>query len=357
MKIMITGGSGYFGTELNKYLTSLGYEVFSYDAGFFRNNFLGPKIDLKEKWIDARDISEFEIEKFDAVVHFAGISNDPVKQLSEDELHRPSIKYTKNIADMCKKLNKTFIFASSCSVYGYSELVVDETSETNPLTPYSQAKNNIEQILNKLATPEWKPILLRFATIFGFSSRMRFDTVINMFCGMTIVNNEISLNSNGRAVRPFLYLPDACKAVEKFLSPSLDFAKLESNNQIIVNVGKTENNYSINQIAEKINIFQDSAKIASHKSIHSRPEVFQDSKIHNGADKRSYSVSFDKFENYVESPNFFTDFFESLNNTIYDLKMVNLKYEDFVDTKFYRLQYLEKFFKDKSHEVNQFLDS
>jgi nucleoside-diphosphate-sugar epimerase len=351
---MITGGSGYFGTELNKYLTHLGYEAISYDVGFFRNNFLGPKIDLQEKWIDAQDISEFEIEKFDAVVHFAGISNDPVKQMSEDELHRPSIKYSKKIADICKKLNKTFIFASSCSVYGYSELIVDENSETNSLTPYSQAKNNIEQILNKLATPEWKPIILRFATIFGFSSRMRFDTVINMFCGMAIVNNEISLNSNGQAIRPFLYLPDACKAVEKFLSPSLDFTKLESNNQIVVNVGKSDNNYSINQIAEKIITFQDGVKITSHKSIYSSPKVFQDSKIRNGADKRSYSVSFDKFENYLKLSNFFTDFFESLNKTIYDLKVIDLKYEDFIDIKYYRLQYLEKFFKNKSHEVSQF---
>lgn len=343
---MITGGSGYFGTALNLYLSNKGHEVWSYDAGFFKDNWLGPPVKLNEKWIDARDITETDIQLYDAIIHFAGISNDPLKQLSEDELHRPSLIYTNNLANICKKLGKKFIFASSCSVYGYSKEIVDETSQPNPLTPYSATKLQIEKILNELKDETWQPIILRFATIFGFSPRMRFDTVINMFCGMVACHENIILNSNGAAIRPFVFLDDACMYVELFLL----FKNLSSKFPIIFNIGKSENNFAINEIAKLISSLKGTYKIKTLQNNSINENIFQDRKIVSGADTRSYAVSFEKLKTLDLSINQTLSFEDQIQKTIAELVYLNLNGTTLRNISFYRLQSLE--YQIENHHLN-----
>ena len=341
MKVLITGGSGYFGTELNKYLTSKGHQVWSYDAGFFKDNWLGYQLKLNEEWVDSRDLTEQKLDSFDSVIHFAGISNDPLKQLSEDELHKPSVEYSYKIAKICKSLNKQFIFASSCSVYGFSSDTVDEKSVTSPLTPYSKAKVEIENELNSLSDDYWQPIILRFATIFGFSSRMRFDTVINMLCGMAVADKRISLNSNGRAIRPFLYIEDACSVINNFIEMTIDVNYLLEKNKVVVNVGRSNDNYTIKEVADtvceisKVSLF-DQNTISS-----SIPSVFTDTKIVDGVDKRSYRVSFKKLETCLNLDSTKSNMANNITKTIEDLRKTNLKMSDLKEAKYYRLQYLE----------------
>ena len=342
MKVLITGGSGYFGTELNKYLTSKGHQVWSYDAGFFKDNWLGYQLKLNEEWVDSRDLTEQKLDSFDSVIHFAGISNDPLKQLSEDELHKPSVEYSYKIAKICKALNKQFIFASSCSVYGFSSDTVDEKSVTSPLTPYSKAKVEIENELNSLSDDYWQPIILRFATIFGFSSRMRFDTVINMLCGMAVADKRISLNSNGQAIRPFLYIKDACSVVNNFIEMTININYLLEENQVVVNVGRSNDNYTIKEVAETVCEVANVDLVDLSKQPVSLPTVFMDKKLDHGVDKRSYKVSFKKLETLSAVDFSKIDFKEKIELTLNALKHVGLDSIELKTDKYYRLQYLEK---------------
>lgn len=334
---MITGGSGYFGTALNLYLSEKGYEVCSYDAGFFKDNWLGPPVTLNEKWIDARDLTEKEISYYDVVIHFAGISNDPLKQLSEDELHQPSIKYTKDIAEICKKLGKKFIFASSCSVYGFSREIVDETSQPNPLTPYSATKYKIEKLLTALSDENWQPIILRFATIFGFSPRMRFDTVINMFCGMALAQNRILRNSNGLAMRPFISINDASRFIEAFFNHKTQ--AVSSLN--IFNVGINSYNKTINDISEILKQIMPTLKFQFLDSSKNSESVFADRKIVDHKDLRSYEVNFMKLDSLFNHQIKVNSIELEIEKNLKQISSTRLNFKLLNSKIFYRLQYLE----------------
>lgn len=131
-------------------------------------------------------------------------------------VYDPTKKYTLELAQKAKQLNIKFIFASSCSVYGATnnKLLLNENSKPNPQTGYSCNKLQIEKGLERIANKNFFPIILRFATIFGVSNRIRFDVVINMLIGMAITTKKIILNSDGEAWRPNLYIEDACSAID-----------------------------------------------------------------------------------------------------------------------------------------------
>jgi len=160
------------------------------------------------------------LKNCDVVIHLAGISNDLLNKLTSAKVYDPTREYTLNIAKICKSLNKKFIFASSCLVFGSAktENYLTETSETSPQTGYSLNKLQIEEDLKSIADSSFSPICLRFATIFGVSSRIRFDVVINMLVGMVLTEGEIKLNSDGEAWRPHLYIEDACSLILYFIN-------------------------------------------------------------------------------------------------------------------------------------------
>ena len=132
-----------------------GHEVKSTDIGYFHSCSLEELALYNEIRISAQSLSENLIRSFDAVVHLAGISNDPVKQMSESSLYDPAVGYSKRLAEFCAAENIKFIFASSCSVYGKQTSTVDEMAETNPQTPYSKNKLEIEECLLNLKTENW----------------------------------------------------------------------------------------------------------------------------------------------------------------------------------------------------------
>ena len=144
---------------------------------------------------DLRNFDEDQLKNIDAVIHLAGISNDPVNLSipNREKIYEPSRIYTKKNAKLCKKNNIKFIFPSSCSVYGKgNNKLLDENSNVNPQTYYSQNKLQIESDLFEISNEDFSPIILRLATVFGLSSRVRFDVVINMFIGMGITTGKIS---------------------------------------------------------------------------------------------------------------------------------------------------------------------
>ena len=239
-KVLIIGSHGYLGSKLADFLDQHGYQCVGSDIGFFRNGVLYEPLYLPLINKEARTIDEYDIEGFDVVIMLAGISNDPFGNLSTEDIYDPTRFYALRIAKICKKLGIRFIFPSSCSVYGIADGMLDEKGLTNPQTPYSLNKLQIEQDLATISDDGFSPIALRLATVFGLSPRIRFDVVINMLCGMAITEKTIKLNSNGLAWRPHLYIDDVCEAFKCCIEWEYNGGEL-----MILNVGHENNNKRI----------------------------------------------------------------------------------------------------------------
>jgi nucleoside-diphosphate-sugar epimerase len=338
-KILVTGSSGYLGSVLLNYLTERGYDCTGYDTYFFRDTLLYPAYADKTKLLDARDITEKDLEGFDVVVHFAGISNDPVGKLDPARVYDPTRAYAKAIATMCKKLGIRFIFASSCSIYGLGkESLLTEESEVFPQTGYSLNKLQVEQDLRSLADKDFSPIALRFATVFGPSPRIRFDVVINMLTGMAVADKMIVLNSDGKAWRPNLHILDVCKSIRC----SIDF-DYKGGELLVMNVGSDENNLQIIEIAK---IIQRAVPGCELKFLNENPELDKEGLIRDrkvqGADTRTYKVSFEKIQQTLPG---FVQCDWSVEKGVIDLagklQEAGLTREIFKKRGFYRLQQLE----------------
>lgn len=353
MKIVVTGGSGYLGTKLVNALSGLNYEVTSFDSGYFSHCWLGPKTSNKEQLLFAQSIVPSSLEGIDVVIHLAGISNDPLKQITESELYDPSLDYTLKLATLCREMQIRFFYASSCSIYGKQNVTVDEESLVYPQTPYSFNKLSIERLLQQLETISWKPLILRFATIYGCSPRMRFDTVINMLCGLSIVEGKVILNSNGKAERPFLFIDDAIKTLAWFLKADTTTLFQEKMASTIINIGSNSENYTIESIAKIVSEIQGALPIEKKYSISDEMnELTKDKKLIDGADSRSYFVNFDKFKNICNSEIEFTPMTLGIQRTLNELTALELSAKEFYDTKYYRLQELERLIDDNVLDRN-----
>ena len=342
-KILITGCGGYLGSYLMPFLIKKGYQVYGQDIDYFKdcNLFQNEYVQKSIQYKDSKNLVLSDIENIDVVIHLAGISNDPLNKLTPESVYDPTRAYTLKIAQFCKELNKKFIFASSCSIYGASTInnYLNENSETNPQTGYSLNKLQIEQDLGSIACEKFFPICLRFATIFGVSSRIRFDVVINMLVGMVLTEKEIKLNSDGKAWRPHLYIEDACKVIEH----AINYEKNKKDNKILIlNVGRNDNNLKIIDVARIIQKLVPNSKLEYLKESmqDSNDTLFFDRKIKKGKDSRTYKVSFDNLNKKFGAICSYT-VEEGIKKMIDDLNKINFNKEIFRYNGFYRLQYLE----------------
>ena len=345
--VLITGSQGYLGSVLSGMLVDHGYRVTGFDTGFFRESKLGPIRDAGELIDkDVRNLTDSDLDSIDAVIHLASISNDPLLMFDEEQVYGPSRVYTKRLASMCKQRGIKFVFASSCSVYGVGgNMNLNEKSMTNPQTGYSKNKIEIEADLAELADESFSPIALRFATIFGFSPRIRFDVVVNMFVGMALTTKQIILNSDGQAWRPNLHILDACAAL-------IGAVKLqpEKPGLVVLNIGSEKNNLKIIDMANAV------ASIVPGCSVQflagkpdSDPEgLIKDRKVDPGAgDVRTYSVSFEAVERVMPDFKCSWDFHDGVEVLITDLEHARLTREVFKSPDFYRLQKLEQLLREE----------
>jgi nucleoside-diphosphate-sugar epimerase len=339
-RILVTGSQGYLGSVLTEMLTESGYDCTGYDTGFFRNSLLYPPAKTQTITRDARHITEEDLRGVHAVVHLAGISNDPMGKLTAEAVYDPTRAYTFNIAEKCKKLGVRFVFASSCSVYGIggNELLT-ETSTTNPQTFYSLNKQQIEDDLKSLSDKNFSPIALRFATVFGSSPRIRFDVVINMLAGMAFTNGNIVLNSDGKAWRPNLHIRDACEAMKRAIEIDHQAGEL-----LVLNVGSDENNLQIIEIARTIQRLVPGCelKFLSEEPDLDKEGLIRDRKVQQaGKDSRTYKVSFERIKEVF--PGFSTEWNveRGVKEMIDRFIGLGLNNEVFKHRGFYRLQQLE----------------
>lgn len=342
-KILVIGSDGYIGSALINFLKKKNFNVTTVDTGYFRDGNL-EKCKQSNLNIDVRKLKEEIIKKFDLVIFLAASQNDPSDTINPYKFYEISKRYTLKIAKLCKKNNVKFIFPSSCSVYGYGLNKFSEKSKAFPLTNYSMNKLEIEKELSKLASKNFSPIALRFSTVFGFSPRIRLDLVINMLCMLAITKKKIILNSNGLAWRPHISINDVCLGFFLVINANINNGRLN-----IFNVGHDNNNIKIIDIAK---IISKLAKVKIHFSFDKKKSLIYDRNISNGADKRSYKVSFLKFNKKFPQFRQKKNIKLEIKSLIKKLKFFDVNEKTLNNYKFYRLQKMEYLIKNKKINKN-----
>ena len=347
-KILIVGSQGYLGSCLMGYLSRHGFQCKGVDTGFFKDGVLThiANEDVVKK--DARLIVKNDLKGYDGLILLAGISNDPFGNMSSEQIYDPTRDYALSIALMCKQLNIQFIYPSSCSVYGAAnDGFLSEESKTNPQTPYSVNKLQVEEGLSVLADKNFSPIALRFGTVYGISPRIRFDVVINMLCGLALTTNKVTLNSNGKAWRPHLHIEDVCQSFLRCLEWTPNKGEL-----IILNVGQNEDNYQVIDIARIIhtNVVSSELNYLDGTEDCDGNDLVKDRKIQDGVDTRSYKVSFDKIQETLPGFKCKWTVERGIKNLLDELKKINISKDIFNKREFYRLQQIE--FLHQKHKID-----
>ncbi|BAZ89942.1 NAD-dependent epimerase/dehydratase [Raphidiopsis curvata NIES-932] len=341
MKILVTGTEGYLGSLLPPLLIAKGHKVIGVDTGFYKVGWLynGTEITVKTLNKDIRNINPEDLEGVDAIVHKAELSNDPTGQLA------PHITYDINhlgsvrLANLAKTMGvRRFVYMSSCSVYGIAtDGDVTEESPVNPQTAYAECKTLVERDIKLLADDDFSPTFMRNATAFGASPRMRFDIVLNNLAGLAWTTKEIKMTSDGTPWRPLVHALDICKAIVCVLEAPRDII----HNQVF-NVGDTQNNYRVREIAQII------------------AATFPDCKLtfgNNGADNRSYRVSFEKINTILPGFKCEWNAERGAQQLLNLFQQIDMTEDTFLFRGFTRLKQLEYLVRTQQLDQNFFWNS
>jgi len=281
MQVLVTGGGGYIGSVLVKRLLKEGYKVKVLDRFFFGKETLSSVANNKNLKLIQDDTRWFDpkiLKNVDVVMDLAALSNDPSGELNPKMTMEINYKGRARVAKLSKESGvKRYILASSCSIYGFRDGFLDEKSPINPLTTYAKANRQAEISAKKLSDNKFTTTMLRFATVFGLSPRMRFDLAVNGMVLGFYKNKQIPIMRDGKQWRPFIDVKDVAEAYLAVIK-----AQKDKINGEIFNVGSDHQNYQIIQLAKEI---------AKALNIPFKKQWYGD------PDSRSYKISFKKIKN------------------------------------------------------------
>jgi nucleoside-diphosphate-sugar epimerase len=278
MRVLVTGHNGYIGSVLVPMLLGAGHEVTGLDNYLYGDCTFGDDVvDPPSFRMDIRDVEASDLKGFDAVMHLAAISNDPVGDLNSETTYDINYRAAVRIAGLAKQSRvPRFIFSSSCSLYGAAgDALLDEEAAFNPVTAYGESKVLAEQEMTALADDDFTPTYLRNATAYGLSPRLRGDLVVNNLVGFAATTGEVLIKSDGTPWRPLVHIADISRAFLAALHAPRELVHNEA-----FNVGATDENYRISEVAAIVEEIVPGSKVTYAEG--------------GGPDTRCYRVNCDK---------------------------------------------------------------
>jgi nucleoside-diphosphate-sugar epimerase len=326
VKVLVTGHNGYIGSVLVPMLQSAGHEVVGLDSYLFEDCTFGEGVpDVPSVRKDLRDVQASDLRGFDAIINLAALSNDPLGDLNPgctyDINHLASVR----IAQLAKEAKvPRFLHSSSCSLYGAAgDTPLDESARFNPITPYGESKVRVEQDVSKLASDEFSPTFLRNATAYGVSPRLRGDLVVNNLVGFAFTTGEVLIKSDGTPWRPLIHIEDISRAFLVMLK-----ARRELIHNQAFNVGRSEENYQIRDIAEMVRQAVPGSRVEYAAG--------------GGPDLRCYKVNCDKLMKTL--PEFKPQWTVRRGvKELYDAyKLHGLTYDEFMSSRYLRIKHIKE---------------
>jgi len=330
MKILVTGHNGYIGTILVPMLQSDGHEVVGLDSDLYsRCTFGGTIPNVPGLRKDIRDIEAADLEGFDAVMHLAALSNDPLGNLNPTLTYEINHKASVRLAQLAKQAGiSRFLFSSSCSTYGAAgEQMLTEEADFNPVTPYGESKVFVEQDVAKLADDDFSPTFLRNATAYGVSPRLRFDIVLNNLVAWAYSTGNVLIKSDGTPWRPIIHIEDISRAFIAVLN-----APREVIHNQAFNVGRNDQNYRISELAEIVKETVPGCRIEYAKD--------------GSPDKRTYRVDFSKIMGILPEFKPQWDARRGAQELYETYQKAGLKLDEFEGPKYKRIDHIKQLIND-----------
>jgi nucleoside-diphosphate-sugar epimerase len=326
MRILVTGDKGYIGTVLVPMLTSLGHEVVGLDSDLYQRCTFGDELpESKSIRKDLRDVDARDLEGFDAVMHLAALSNDPLGNINPDLTYDINYRASVKLAKAAREAGVSrYIFSSSCSTYGAApgDQMLTEEAEFNPVTPYGESKVLVEKEVSQLANDHFSPVFLRNATAYGVSPRLRFDIVLNNLVAWAYSTGKVLIKSDGTPWRPIIHIGDISRA---FIA-ALNAPREVIHNQAF-NVGRNDQNYRIRDLADIVRETIPGCEI----------EYAQDA----GPDKRTYRVDFSKIAEKLPEFQPQWDARKGAQELYTAYKACGLKLDEFEGPKYKRIDHIK----------------